>query len=113
MTTVYSYTPCSSVVPYDYHGTPGAKDIQEKLQTAGIDSFYTEKKRRIDNPIGSGRCGAVRCGDEMLPSTYLINVRDEDAEKARRILVHKLDSFSRDRIVKILATDTKKDENLF
>jgi len=53
MTTVYSYTPCSSVVPYDYHGTLGAKDIQEKLQTAGIDSFYTEKKRRIDNPIGS------------------------------------------------------------
>ena len=102
MITVYSFTPCSSIVPYDYHGAMGAKDIQDNLSAVGIESTVQEEKRRIENPIGTGPGGRVRVGDEMLPSLYHIQVDKKHEKKAKSILSHKIDSFVRDRIGKLL-----------
>lgn len=102
MITVYSYTPCSSIVPYDYHGRLGAMNIQEKLSAVGIESTVQEEKQRLENPIGSGPGGRVRVGDEMLPSIYHIQVDKKYEKKAKSILSHKIDTFVRDRIGKLL-----------
>jgi hypothetical protein len=113
MTTIYQHTPHYTITPYYVYADIAIQDVKNRLAAAEIQISVSEQQNRIDNPIGTGAGGRVRLGDDTLPSTYLVSVRDEDAEKARRILVHNFDSFSRDRIVKILATDTKKDENLF
>ena len=103
MKTVYKFTPCSNVVPYDYYGQLGAESIQEKLAKHGIQSTV-EVEKRVANPIiGTGYKGRVRVGDEMLPSVYHIQVEDKFENKALSILSHNLNPLNRGKIYKLLA----------
>ena len=91
MNTIYRYTPLATVTPYFVYGKIGSERIQKKLERHNIPSVIEEKKRVNPTPKGSGQGGRHRLGDDMLPSTYEIKVKDTFAEVAKKLLVHNID----------------------
>lgn len=84
------YTPTSSVTPWDYYGGKHQQEYRAVLKDANIECVLLENRLTIIRPVGTGPCGAVRFGDNMLPHTYLIAVKEKDAVAASTsILNHK------------------------
>lgn len=84
---IAEYTPCRSVTPYGSYGSKQANQWRKIMANAGIVCEVTEEQRRIENPIGSGPGGAVRFGDDMLPSTYRLLVPIGQEIEARKALL--------------------------
>jgi hypothetical protein len=102
MNTVYRYTPLAAITPYFLYGKIRSERIQKKLERHNIPSVIEEKKRVNPTPQGSGQGGRRRLGDEMLPSTYEIKVKDAFAEVSRKLLVHNIDP-TNEKFVKLLS----------
>jgi hypothetical protein len=77
-----AYNPCATVTPWDYHGMCHHREYSKVLATAGIESVLMRTTRVSLFPQGTGPGGAVRFGDNMLPSSYFIAVRDADVAAA-------------------------------
>src|SRR5690349_6406672 len=79
-----TYRPCSSVTPWDYYGGKHQQEYITVLRAAGIPCAGAQRIDKILHPRGTGRGGAVRFGDNMLPGEYYILVPPERLEDAQR-----------------------------
>lgn len=75
---VDTFTPCSTNPPYDYRGMRHVRQLGKVLTSAGIVYDTQIIARKKENFIGSGPGGAIRLGDDMLPSIYRILVPERD-----------------------------------
>lgn len=102
MITVYSHTPNQSTCPWYVYANIAIERIKATLASVGIVCSVVEQRNKIDNPIGTGPGGRVRFGDDMLPSTYHIQVDEKYEKKAKAILVHQVFDSTRERAFKLL-----------
>lgn len=73
-----TYTPCSSVTPWDAYGVKHQRELMSVFADAGIECIAFDTYRRIISPFGTGPGGRVRFGDDMMPSTYMIAIPKKD-----------------------------------
>ena len=92
MTTVYSHTPLNSITPWEHYARIHLESVTHVLDSVGIGFSITEQKNISSSPIGTGVNGRIRLGDDMLPSTYHIQVNPSDAERAIHLLAYRHNS---------------------
>lgn len=73
--------PSSSTCPYDVYERIMFDSMRKVLSDAGIDFEPFMMWQRIANPMGSGSGGAVRFGDDMIPSVVCAIVKKSDWQK--------------------------------
>lgn len=58
------------------------------LKENGISCLSITDKATILHPIGSGSGGAVRCGDDWVPSLFEIFVASQDLKRAQELILN-------------------------
>lgn len=83
---LYLGTPSHTTCPYDTYARMLANSARKAFQRGGVKAEVHCCHRRISSVgVGSGRGGAVRMGDEMLPPAVQAVVASEDLERAARV----------------------------
>ena len=83
-TLIHLGTPCHTTCPYDTYARYIANDAVKCFRRAGITAEIHTCHRRINRvTFGSGRHGAVRMGDDMLPPDVKALVATTDVQAAR------------------------------
>jgi hypothetical protein len=82
------YTPHSC--PCDCYGAAHCRDYVAALKQLGnVDATWCHEHHTSLCPVGTGRGGAVRFGDAMLPGRYFVLVAESDKQKAIEALAER------------------------
>lgn len=86
MIDIITYHPSPSTTPWDYYGMCHLREYSRVLQAAGIECLDLRTVHKIIRPVGSGRNGAVRFGDNMCPGIFRLAIKPEDKSKAEQAI---------------------------
>lgn len=72
--------------PWDYHGNRHQREMLNVLRAATISPVCLKERHRKLYPMGSGRNGSLRFGDDMMPGVYRIAVPENEEELAIKVI---------------------------